>query len=472
MSMAMDGPGGGAFRRQNSCRRQNSFRSQGFRLPRWSFCRRSWPAFLSRIISPSVWQRLGREDPRRADGRTRWSIKYVVLAWLAMGWSLQAQATARFDEAYQLLARWFFGRRRPGRSYQGLVKASKSIGPGFIQTLWRELRIVGQRAVGAGWRWHGRVVLAMDGSRIDAPRTRANERALGRSGRAKSPPQWHLTQLIHLPTGLLWDWRAGCVAESERGHLRDMLDEVPAEALLVGDAGFVGFDLLCELHGRNFMFLVRCGANVTLLVEDARPQIERGRGQRFVYLWPTKHQGDIPLCLRLIVLRDHGKRVYLLTNELDSTQLSRSAAGRIYAARWGVEVGYRELKQTLQRRKLLSRAPATGAIELAANIAAWALLRLQALVLLGPRGMRLSVAAALRVLRGALEAVRHGQSTTRFFDAFGAALRDTYTRHRPKHARDWPHKKNEPPPAAPKLRRLNPQQLHRLLAFANDPEAA
>jgi hypothetical protein len=46
----------------------------------------------------------------------------------------------------------------------------------------------------------------VDGTRIDAPRTQANERQLGCAGRTKTGPQWWVTLLIHLPSRLPWDW--------------------------------------------------------------------------------------------------------------------------------------------------------------------------------------------------------------------------------------------------------------------------
>ena len=132
--------------------------------------------------------------------------------------------------------------------------------------------------------------------------------------------------------------------------------------------------------------------------------------------------------------------------------MSRALAGELYAARWGVETDYRALKQTLERRRVLAETPAVGALELAGNILALALLLLQAAVVQGARLGRVSVAAALRAVRQALERTRWRQSSSWFVAALRAALRDDYHRRRSKRPRDWPHKKKDSLPQPPNLR--------------------
>ena len=161
-----------------------------------------------------------------------------------------------------------------------------------------------------------------------------------------------------------------------------------------------------------------------------------------------------PQVLRLIVLKRRGRRVYLLTNVREEARLSRRMASEIYQARWGVEVQFRSLKRTLAHYRVLSKTPEAGAMELAAYVLALALLMLEGAVALGRQVVRLSVAAALRVLRGALEALRNRSRAAPVASALRRALRDAYRRRRPKRSRHWPRKKNDHPPGPPKLQRL------------------
>ncbi|MHC4696259.1 MAG: IS4 family transposase [Planctomycetota bacterium] len=294
------------------------------------------------------------------DPRTRWSPKLILLCWVVMGRSIQGQLTKRFHEGRETLAWMFYRRRRCGGSYQGLTRATQRVGVPLFHRSWVVFRGTIPKRVGTAWKWYGWTVFAVDGSRIDAPRTRRNEKALGKAARDKSHPQWWITRLIHLPTRMMWDWRQGPGTSSERAHLREMIPSLPPSSLLVGDIGFGGFDLLWQLSNGKVAFVIRYGGNSTLLVGHARQVIERRGDVRYVYPWPKKRRREKPLRLRMIVLKQKGKRVYLLTNVYDTAQLSRRMAGEFYRARWGIEVEYRGLKQTLGRCKVLARTPNLG----------------------------------------------------------------------------------------------------------------
>ena len=430
--------------------------------------RRDWPGFLNRVVPSGIWQAFAGQVKPSEDPRVRWSAKYIVLAWMVMGWSLQTQLTERFREAGEFLGQCFARRRRPGESYQGLIKATRRLGPKVFHRFWECLRATVPARLSQTWTWFGWVVMAVDGSRIDAPRTRRNEKSLHRAGREKTHPQWWITWITHLPSNLIWDWRQGPGNSAERVHLRRMIRSLPKRGLLVADAGFGGFDLWWRLSRAGCDFLVRCGSTTTLLVEGAFQQIVREGGQQYVYLWPRKRRGRRPLRLRLIVLKRGGKRVYLLTNVLDSTHLSRPMASKFYAARWGIETEYRALKQTMGRRKVLAKTPEPGAAELAGNILALAMLVLQAAIVLAARIARLSVASALKVIREALETVRWSGRFPQFWALLRTAVKDQYRRHGSKRARDWPHKKREPPPGPPHLRRLSRKEKGRIERLWSD----
>ena len=430
--------------------------------------RRDWPGFLNHVVPASVWQAFVAQVGHSQDPRIRWSAKYIVLAWIVMGWSLQGQLTERFREACEFLGRCFARRRRPGESYQGLTKATRRAGPDVFHHFWNSLRPTIPKRLGQAWFWFGWVIMVVDGGRIDAPRTRRNEKALRRSGRDKTHPQWWVTWITHLPTNLIWDWRQGPGDSAERVHLRQMMGTLPKPLLLVADAGFGGFDLLWSLTRGGIDFLIRCGGSTTLLVEGAFQQIVREGGQQYVYLWPKNRRRKKPLRLRLIVLKRGGKRVYLLSNVLEPTRLSRPMASKIYAARWGVETEYRALKQTMGRHKVLAKTPEPGAMELAGNILALAMLVLQAAIVLATQIVRLSVALALKVIRHALEVVRWVGRCGQFWAFLRAAVKDEYRRHSSKRARDWPHKKNESPPGAPLLRRLSRREKARIVRRWSD----
>ena len=107
---------------------------------------------------------------------------------------------------------------------------------------------------------------------------------------------------------------------------------------------------------------------------------------------------------------------------------------------------------------MLSRAPRQAEMELR-----WTLVGLQLLGLMSvgrivescEDPLRWSVAAALRVVRSAMRDHKpRGSSRDGLPGCLSRAVKDRY-RRRNKQARDWPHKKKEKPPGAPKCRKAS-----------------
>ena len=248
------------------------------------------------------------------------------------------------------------------------------------------------------WEIAGYTVFAGDGSRIELSRTKSLEDAYSpkkkkdekkkkRTGprgrrRAKKPakkktpkkqsaesiakkensPQMWLTLLWHVGTGLPWAWRTGPSDSSERSHLEQMLPELPKNSLITADAGFVGYDFWKAILDKGHHFVARVGANVHLIKKLGFAR----QHAHTVYLWPNAaaKKKQEPLVLRLIVINDGKHPMYLVTNLMKS-QLSDRQAGKIYDARWGIELFFRTFKQTFGRSKLRSRSPENAELELA-----------------------------------------------------------------------------------------------------------
>jgi hypothetical protein len=113
----------------------------------------------------------------------------------------------------------------------------------------------------------------------------------------------------HAGTGLPWDWRIGPYDSSERAHMIEMLGDLPANAMVVADAGFVGYEYWKAIRDSGRHFVVRVGGNVKLL---KRLGVARESHQT-VYLWPDNDakKNQPPLVLRLIVVHD-GKQAWYL----------------------------------------------------------------------------------------------------------------------------------------------------------------
>ncbi len=393
------------------------------------------------------------------------------LFWMAlfMAWSAEQTLAERFDAARDLL-QILFPRWCLGASYSGWLQAlahwDKPMRAALAKRLRKQIQGFGARhQTRAGW-----LAFAADGSRLECPRTAINKAELGCAGKKRTAPQLFLTSLWHMGTGLLWDYRIGPGTASELRHLEDMVPDLPPKSLVVADAGFAGYPLCRRLQDAHQSFLIRVGSNRQLLRKLGYAEHE---GPSTVYLWPEDHQQELPLTLRLIELRKGKKSMYLLTNVLDEDALSLADAALLYEMRWGVEVFYRGLKQTLGRRKMLSRTPEAAEMELAwAVMGLWLLgiMSVSAIVERGGDPLSWSVALARKNVRAALRGPsRRGR---RLPELLATAVKDNYQRLGSKKARDWPHKKREKPPGAPKIREATEQEVNKAKRLREKLEAA
>lgn len=418
---------------------------------------------LRRAIDEFLPRRLlkGGDDRRRV----RWVPRLLVTCAVLMAWDAGGTLADRFAAARACLVGMFPGRRRPGRSYAGFAAALARRSDALLGAVAASLRAAVRGLAGDAWEsppgGGGWAVFGCDSSKVDCPRTRANEAAFGTAGRRGSGPQVLLTTLFHAATGLPWAFARGPARDPERSHLLSMLDTLPPAAMLLADAGFTGYELLSSLTASGRSFVIRVGANVSLLTGLGYAVREF---DGLVYLWPARarRRRRPPMVLRLVRLVDGRNRVVcLLTDVLDAGRLSDAAAGELYRLRWGVELLYRALKQTMRRRKMLSDGPAHARAELD-----WSFVGLWLLALMNAKAAgaqrRGSPAAALRVVRRAMAGRPAGAGGRR--RRVRAALArchaaDGYTRRSVKAARHWPHKKRDRPPGQPRARNATEDEV-------------
>lgn len=186
--------------------------------------------------------------------------------------------------------------------------------------------------------------------------------------------------LWHMGLRLPWTWRLGPSNSSERDHVKEILreEEFPASTLFCGDAGFTGYPLWSLILATGGNFLVRVGANVKLLSEQADV---KKLGGGLVLCWPKGQMdsGQPPLRLRLVRVKIGKTKMWMLTSVLDRRQLGNKQIVRFYKMRWGIEVEFRGLKQTIDKHTLRCRNADRLLVELDWSLRAMAVAELLAL---------------------------------------------------------------------------------------------
>ena len=442
-------------------------------------------------------------------GNTTWLPRQLVVLALCWAWSEARCVTDAFTAAAAQCEQL---RLKSLGTYQGLMKVLVRWTDPLLERLWSVLHQRMQQIGGSFWHIGGWVPIAFDGSRSTTPRTQSAEQAFcapeyGHGKTAKyrkkktkglrrkrnaqhkvqpQEPQVWITLMWHMGLRLPWMWRLGPSNSSERAHVMEMLEEgeFAESTLFCGDAGFVGYPLWSCMLAHGHQFLVRVGANVHLLSEMGCRLIDNGR----VLCWPQAMQqaGQPPLELRLVRVKIGKTWMWMLTSVLDPHRLTKTQIARFYRMRWGIEVEFRGLKQTLDRAQLRCRNDRRLLVELHWSILAMAVAELFAVKEQQPRARseqtatrtagdprKRSLASTIRALRFCLA---HLTAIPKTGDELRTRLRqaitDDYVRKSSKRARYRPPNPDKKPLGNPKIRKLTAQEKKQMKSINHQKTAA
>jgi Transposase DDE domain len=421
-------------------------------------------------------------------GNTKWVTLDLILLAVVWVWSDSTTLTGAFTQAH----RWSMDvlKQAAVGTFQGLMKALVTWSPTLLALMKKRLQRLMEDTGGKHWRIGGWMPLAVDGSRSSTPRTRKNEKAFcapnfGKSYSAKHrakkrrargiprrvkkghpvKPQIWTTLLWSMGLQMPWDWKLGPSHSSEREHFQTMLREekYPEKTLFCADAGFTGYDLWKQIIDGGHAFLIRVGANVTLLRKLGYCIREY---DEIVYMWPTSvaQKQMPPLILRLFGVQVGKCKMWLVSNVLDDKQLSEGLAVRLYRLRWGIELQFRTVKQTFARRMLRSRTPDRALVELDWSLMGLWLIQLFAVkeqIAIGGVPENCSVGSAINIIRTMMETWSE-ESKLSFAEQMQGAQKDAYQRKSSKKGRYRPDSKDKPAAGKPKIQDATEEQKKKL----------
>lgn len=381
------------------------------RTPKQSTLKRRQQAKLSReknskaLLNLFCWLIVSRRlfSKVKFHGNIKWKADEVAIQALIWSWLEARNVTGAFDETLEICSD--LGLKDIALTYASFMNALIRYREVFSDVLRGQFQMLAEQAGGSIFRTDGWVLMGFDGSRATAPRTVSNEKAFcapnyGNGVRAKygkkkskgmrrkrnqqnkpqpQAPQAWITLMWHMGLRLPWTWRLGPSNSSERDHVKEMLkqEDFPPNTLFCGDAGFIGYPIWNAILNSDGNFLIRVGANVKLLSDHADVIKQRGG---IVLCWPKEKMksGEPPLRLRLVQVKVGKTKMWMLTSVLERKKLPKKQIVRFYKLRWGIEVEFRGLKQTLGKRKLRCRNSDRLLVELDWSIRAMAVAELLA----------------------------------------------------------------------------------------------
>jgi hypothetical protein len=238
------------------------------------------------------------------------------------------------------------------------------------------------------WRWRGRPVRLVDGTTVSLPDTAANQAAYPQpSGQRPGLgfPQCRIVGLICLASGgVLNAATSPCRGKGsdEQTLLRTIFDTLQANDVLLADAFYATYFLVCALRAR--------GCDGLFAQQGARSRsTDFRRGQRLgerdhvIELQKPKKKPDwmsatqyaqAPATLRVRELKVGGK--LLVTTLLCPKQTTKADLKELYAQRWNIELDLRNIKTTLGMDRLSCKTPEMAVKEIWAYLLAYNLIRL------------------------------------------------------------------------------------------------
>ena len=238
------------------------------------------------------------------------------------------------------------------------------------------------------WHWRGRPVRLVDGTTVTLPDTLANQAAYPQSRNQKPGlgfPLCRIVGLVCLGSGAVLNAAFGRYSGKggdEQSLLRLMLDTLEPDDLLLGDAFYATYFLLCELRERGVDAVFEQHGSRRRTTDFRRGQRLGARDHLIVLYKPVikpdwMAQADYekaPESMTVRELRAGGKT--LMTTLLCPRQTDKAAIKSLYQSRWHVELDLRNIKTTLGMERLSCLTPAMAVKEIWIYLLAYNLIRL------------------------------------------------------------------------------------------------
>jgi len=417
---------------------------------------------MREFLTAAVFKQARNASKRRKG--PRWDLHPLLYILLLTTYCGGDSLPEKFEVARGFYVACCPKRKRPGVSFTGFEKAVAKLPMPVLRALAAGIRGRVEAIFGDRWKVGNFIPFGCDGTRQSCPRTEELERRLGTFGKEGSSPMIWNTSIVHLTLGFPFCWRLGKGGKaSERSHLISMLRWLPAAALIVADAGYVGYEVTAAMILAKVFFLIRMSSNATFYTESNERLDEFREG--IVYYWPKtqQNQGKPPIRGRLMRIHScrHKVDVWLFTNVEDPQQLSLEMAGTCYRWRWENEGFFRTYKRTLNKVTLMSRTVRLVHREAEASMIATQLLLCQgALAMPVPQKGSLPAMCSPRgvLLEARRDIVGRSKPSQPFTERISRAQRDRRLRTTPKQKREWPRRKDHKPPHPPILLMMSEQQ--------------
>ena len=302
-------------------------------------------ALFNLLTGPQLLDRVEAQLP--AHRERKFPPTETLSMFLAQVLSSDGSCQQALDE--HLVKRVIAGLERGSSDTGAYCRARARLPLSMVSNLAREVARLMAGEVPGWWLWRGRRVRLVDGTTVTLADTEANQTTYPQPASQKKGlgfPVLRLVVLLCLSTGALLDAAEGACkgkGSDEQSLFRRMLDSLESGDILVADAFYPTYFLLCELvrggvdgvfeqlgarrRSTNFSRGERLGVKDHLIT---LPKPERPE-------WMSQWEYDqFPATLKVRELKSGGK--ILVTTFLDPKETSKREVAALLRRRWHVEI--------------------------------------------------------------------------------------------------------------------------------------
>jgi IS4 transposase len=251
--------------------------------------------------------------------------------------------------------------KRPFVAPSAVVQARQRLGADVVKRIFEQTQQL----------WHdttpspdfcGLKLLGVDGVVWRTPDTKENEEAFGKlhnDKRESAYPQVRMVCQMELTSHLLTASSFDKVATNEMLLAADLIPSTPDNSLTLFDKGFYSLGLLNQWKNtgveRHWLIPLKKGTQFEVVRKlSARDQIIRLKTTPQA----RKKWNDLPATIeaRLVKRLIKGKSYSILTSMIDPLRYPVANIADLYAHRWEIELGFREMKQYMLRNLLTLRS--------------------------------------------------------------------------------------------------------------------
>ena len=210
--------------------------------------------------------------------------------------------------------------------------------------------------------WHGLQVLAVDGALLrtpDTPELREHFGSGNTSTNRQTPfPMMRLVALMNVRSHVILDAQLSPYRRSELRLADEFLARIPDHSITLFDKGFWGADFLLRLASegkqRHWLIPERKGA----VSEELERYSEHDRLLRMkVSPQARKRNPELPKTwtVRAVSYEVKGRLKTVFTS-LPAEQYSAAQVAELYQERWEIELGFRDIKSSMQNNAVTLRS--------------------------------------------------------------------------------------------------------------------